>query len=43
VATTDAATALGVVVFLLIVGGTAALIPAWRATHIDPIGILQRP
>ena len=43
VAATDAVTAAGVVVLLAVVGGIAAMIPAWRATRIDPVTMLRRP
>jgi ABC-type antimicrobial peptide transport system permease subunit len=43
VAATDAVTAAGVVVLLAVVGGVAAMIPAWRATRIDPVTMLRRP
>jgi len=43
VGATDGVTAAGVVALLAIVGGVAALIPAWRATRIDPVTMLRRP
>jgi putative ABC transport system permease protein len=43
VAATDGLTTAGVIVLLAVVGGIAALIPAWRATRIDPVMILRRP
>lgn len=43
VAPADGWTTLGVMAMLIVAGGIAALIPAWRATRIDPVTILRRP
>jgi predicted permease len=43
VAPTDPVTAAGVIVLLSAVGVVAALVPAWRATRIDPVTTLRRP
>jgi putative ABC transport system permease protein len=42
VSTTDPLTAIAVAAVLIGVGLIATLIPSWRATRIDPVGILRR-
>jgi ABC-type antimicrobial peptide transport system permease subunit len=42
VGTADLVTFLGVAALLLLVGIIATLVPAWRASRLDPVGVLRQ-
>jgi len=38
---TDVSTAVGVAATMILVAAVACLLPAWRASHLDPTAVLR--